>query len=384
MSDLISPLWHRAHAVRSETILIAFAALLFTFLIAAVAHPASAGDPSETTHAAEPTAPATTSIPAGGSGEVNIYSYREPELVKPLVNAFEKDTGIKINMIYAKSGLIERLQAEGGNSPADVLLVNEFGLLTQAKSAGVTQSIASETLNTAIPESLRDSEGHWFGLTRRARVIYASKDRVANKSLTYEDLADPKWKGKVCTRSGQHTYNIALIASMIAHHGEDKTKEWLNGVKENLAHKPAGGDREGVKDIYAGVCDLAVANTYYMAAMLSNPQQKAWADSVRIIFPNADGRGTHVNISGVSLTAHAPHKDNGIRFIEFLASPKAQKIYANLINEYPVVNGVDASDLVKSWGELNADALPLEKIGALRSEASRLVDEVNFDAGPSS
>lgn len=317
-------------------------------------------------------------------GEVNIYSYREPTLVKPLVDAFQKDTGITVNMIYAKSGLIERLQAEGKNSPADVLLTNEFGLLTQAKQAGVTQALTSDALTSAIPAEMRDSENHWFGLTRRARVIYASKERVKDDAIRYEDLADPKWKGRVCTRSGQHTYNVALIAAMIAHHGEEGAKTWLKSLKNNLARKPAGGDREGVRDIFAGICDLAVGNSYYMAAMMRNPKQKPWADSVKILFPNATGRGTHVNISGAALAIHAPNKNNGIRFIEFLASKKAQKIYAELISEYPVVPGVDSSDIVKSWGALKADPLPLEKIGKLRRRASRMVDEVNYNAGPNS
>lgn len=315
---------------------------------------------------------------------VNIYSYREPILVKPLVDAFQKDTGITVNMIYAKSGIIERMQAEGKNSPADVLLTNEFGLLTQAKKAGVTQPLNSDILQAQIPQQLRDSENHWFGLTRRARVIYASKERVKANSIRYEDLADPKWKGRICTRSGQHTYNVALFSSMIAHHGEAEAKTWLTGLKNNLARKPAGGDREGVRDIHAGVCDLAVGNSYYMAAMMRNPKQKPWADAVKILFPNAADRGTHVNISGASLAAHAPNKNNGIRFVEFLASTTAQKIYADLISEYPVVPGVETSEIVAGWGALKADPLPLEKIGELRSRASRMVDEVNYNAGPSS
>ncbi len=321
---------------------------------------------------------------SSAEGNVNIYSYREPTLVKPLVDAFHKEAGITVNMIYAKSGLIERMQAEGKNSPADVLLTNEFGFLTQAKKAGVTQPLKSGVLVAAIPAEMRDSENHWFGLTRRARVIYASKERVKTDAIRYEDLADPKWKGRVCTRSGQHTYNVALFASMIAHHGEKEAKHWLTGLKNNLAHKPAGGDREGVRDIYAGICDLAVGNSYYMAAMMQNPKQKPWADAVKILFPNADGRGTHVNISGAALAAYAPNKDNGVRFIEFLASPKAQKIYAELISEYPAVNGVEASGIVKSWGALKPDPLQLEKISELRSRASRMVDEVNYNAGPSS
>ncbi|MCH9766001.1 MAG: Fe(3+) ABC transporter substrate-binding protein [Alphaproteobacteria bacterium] len=325
-----------------------------------------------------------TSTATWANDHVNIYSYREPTLMKPLIDAFTAETGLKVNMIYAKSGLIERLQAEGKNSPADVLLTNEFSLLTQAKDAGVTQPITSETLATAIPQQLRDSDSHWFGLTRRARVIYASKERVKVDAISYEDLADPKWRGRICTRSGQHTYNVALFASMIAHHGRDKAKSWLEGLKANLAHKPAGGDREGVRDIYSGVCDIAIGNSYYMAAMMRNPKQKTWADAVRILFPNADGRGTHVNISGAALAANAPNTANGTRFIEYLSSKAAQKIYAELISEYPVVAGVEASDIVKSWGALKADPLPLEKIGKLRRDASRMVDEVNYNSGPNS
>jgi iron(III) transport system substrate-binding protein len=216
---------------------------------------------------------------AAAAQEVNVYSYREPQLVEPMLNAFTEATGIKVNLIFAKEGLVERMAAEGRNSPADVLLTNEFAFLTQTKAAGSTQAVKSDALEAAIPAALRDPEGHWFGLTRRARVVYASKDRVKADTITYEELADPKWKGRICTRSGQHTYNIALIASMIAHHGEQKAEAWLKGLKENLARKPAGGDREGVRDVQAGLCDVAIGNTYYMAAMLKNPDQKAWAET---------------------------------------------------------------------------------------------------------
>jgi iron(III) transport system substrate-binding protein len=315
-------------------------------------------------------------------GEVNIYSYREPGLINPLLETFTKETGIKTNVVFASSGLIERLAAEGRNSPADLLLTNESGLLLQAQGAGVTQPVQSATLESAIPASLRDPGGQWFGLTRRARVIYASKDRVKQDQITYEELADPKWRNKICIRSGQHTYNVALVASMIAHHGEKETETWLAGLKANLARRPSGGDREAVRDVKAGLCDIAVGNTYYMAAMLKNPDQKAWADAVRIIFPNAADRGTHVNVSGVSLTKSAPNKANALRLMEFLASPEAQRIYAEANGEYPVVEGVPASPLVKSWGELHADPLPLAKIAELRKKASELVDRVQFDQGP--
>jgi iron(III) transport system substrate-binding protein len=320
---------------------------------------------------------------ARADGEVNIYSYREPGLINPLLDAFSKETGIKTNVVFATSGLIERLAAEGRNSPADLLLTNESGLLLQAVGAGVTQPVHSETLDKAIPVALRDADGQWFGLTRRARVVYASKERAKDlKEITYEDLADPKWRNKICIRSGQHTYNVALIASMIAHHGEEETEKWLTGLKANLARRPSGGDREAVRDVQAGLCDLAVGNTYYMAAMLKNPDQKAWADAVNMIFPNAKDRGTHVNVSGMSLTKSAPNKDNALKLMEFLVSPEAQRIYAEANGEYPVVEGVPASPLVASWGDLHADPLPLTKIAELRKKASELVDRVQFDQGP--
>lgn len=320
--------------------------------------------------------------PARADGEVNIYSYREPGLIDPLLATFSKETGIKTNVVFATNGLVERLAAEGKNSPADLLLTNESGLLLQAAAAGVTQPVSSPTLDGAIPAQLRDTSGHWFGLTRRARVVYASRDRVKQDAITYEELADPKWRNKICIRSGQHTYNVALVASMIAHHGEAETEKWLTGLKANLARRPAGGDREGVRDVQAGLCDLAVGNTYYMAAMLKNPDQKPWADAVRIIFPNAADRGTHVNVSGMAMTANAPNKANALRLMEFLASPEAQKIYAEANGEYPAVEGVPASALVESWGTLHADPLPLTKIAALRKQASELIDRVQFDQGP--
>lgn len=316
--------------------------------------------------------------------DVNIYSYRELELIQPVLKAFSAATGIKTNVIYAKEGLIERMSAEGKNSPADVLLTNESGLLAQAKAAGVTQPVASAAIDAAIAPSWRDGEGHWFALTRRARVAYASKDRVKQDAITYEELADPKWKGKICIRSGQHPYNIALVASIIAHDGADKAEAWLKGLKANLARKPAGGDREGVRDVHAGLCDLAIGNTYYMAAMMKNPEQKAWADSVKLLFPNANDRGTHVNISGMAMAASAPNKPQALKLMEYLASPEAQKIYAETINEYPAATGAQASELVKSWGTLKPDTLPLDTINGLRKQASELVDKVGFDAGPGS
>jgi len=320
-------------------------------------------------------------------GEVNVYSYRQPYLIEPMLKEFTDETGIKVNVIYAEKGLIERIEAEGRNSPADVLLTTDIGNLTQATSAGIAQSIESETVEATIPAPYRGEDNEWIGLTRRARVIYASKDRVKQDEITYEELADPKWHGKICIRSGQHVYNVALIASMIAHHGEEWTEEWLRGVKANLARKPAGNDRLQVKGVYAGECDIAIGNTYYMGAMLTdekNPEQKEWANSVKILFPNTNGRGTHVNVSGAVLARHAPNEENAVKLLEFLTSDKGQEMYAEVNHEYPVKEGVPWSDLVQSWGTFKPDPISLNQVAALRKKASELVDKVGFDEGPSS
>jgi iron(III) transport system substrate-binding protein len=330
---------------------------------------------------------ALPAVHAEDPGEVNIYSYRQPYLINPLLEAFTKETGIKANVIFAEKGLIERIQAEGRNSPADLLLTVDVGNLTQATDAGIAQPIESEAIDAAIPQEYRATDDEWIGLTRRARVVYASKDRVTQKAITYEELADPKWRGKICIRSGQHVYNVALIASMIAAHGEDWTEQWLRGVKANLARKPAGDDRLQVKGVYSGECDIAVGNTYYMGAMLrdnKHPEQKEWANSVNMLFPNTNDRGTHVNVSGAVLAKNAPHKENAMKLLEFLASDKGQEMYAEVNNEYPVKDGVAWSELVESWGTFKPDPISLNEIAALRKTASEMVDKVGFDEGPSS
>jgi iron(III) transport system substrate-binding protein len=320
---------------------------------------------------------------AFAQGEVNIYSYREPGLIDPLLKAFTDKTGIKTNVVFASAGLNERLAAEGANTPADLLLTVDAGRLSEAKDAGLTQPVKSDAL-AVVPAAFRDSDGHWYGLTMRGRVVYASKDRVKQDAITYEELADPKWKGKICVRSGQHVYNTSLVATIIAHKGEAAAEAWLKGVRDNLGRKPAGGDREGVRDVKAGLCDLAIGNTYYMALMLKNPEQKPWADSVKILFPNAGDRGTHINISGVALTKHAKNKENALKLIDFLVSNEAQKIYAESNNEYPINPKVDPSEIVRSWGALKPDSLPLENIAKYRKKASELVDKTAFDSGPAS
>lgn len=315
---------------------------------------------------------------------VNIYSYREPGLIQEILDAFTAETGIKTNIVYNRNGLIERMTAEGRNSEADLLLVNDSGLLIQAKNAGITQPIKSKAVEELVDARFRDPEDHWVALTQRARVVYASKDRVAQDSITYEELADPKWKGKICSRSGQHTYNIALIAAMIAHHGEEKAETWLAGVRDNLARKPAGGDREGARDVHAGLCDLAIGNTYYMVAMTKREETKPHAEAVKVLFPNGADRGTHVNVSGGALAAHAPNRDNAVKLIEFFLSQKSQESYVGKSGEYPVISGAQASEIVKSWGELKPDSLSIAEIAAHRKKASELVDKVKFDAGPQS
>ena len=324
-------------------------------------------------------------VPAMAQGEVNIYSYRQEFLIRPLLDAFTKKTGVKANVLFASKGLIQRIKAEGANSPADLLLTVDIGRLSSAVSEDVAQPVTSEVLTEQIPAQFRGDDNKWFALTRRARVVYASKERVQQDAITYGELADPKWKGKICIRSGQHPYNVALIAAQIAHLGEAKAKAWLEGLKNNLARRPSGNDRNQVKGVYSGECDLAIGNTYYMGNMMTNdkqPEQKQWAGSVKLLFPDSEGRGTHVNVSGMVMAKHAPNRENAKKLMEFLASDEAQRIYAEVNYEYPVNADVAWSDLVKSWGTFKADDLSLDKIAELRKRASELVDEVAFNAGP--
>ncbi len=328
---------------------------------------------------------AGTAMPALADGEVNIYSYRQPDLIKPLLDRFTQETGITTNVLFLDKGLVERIQAEGENSPADIILTVDISRLTEAKEGGVTQPIKSAVVDSDIPAQYRDPDGAWVGLTTRGRVVYASKDRVSQDAITYEELADPKWKGKICTRDGQHSYNVGLIASMIAEHGEAETEKWLTGLKNNLARKPDGGDRDQAKAIFAGECDLALGNTYYVGLMMTNekePEQKDWAKAIKVLFPNANDRGTHVNISGVAMAKYAPNKENAQKLVDFLASGEAQEIYAAQVFEYPVMPGKEPADIVKSFGTIKPATLPLADIAANRKKASELVDKVGYNDGP--
>lgn len=319
-----------------------------------------------------------TAMPALAE-EVNIYSHRQPDLLKPLTDAFTEATGITVNTAFVDKGMVERLKAEGARSPADLVLTVDIARLGEVKDAGILQPVELEALN-AIPAALRDSDNQWFGLTSRARIIYASKDRVADGEVTtYEDLADPKWKGRICTRSFANDYNIALTAAHLAHHGPEATKTWLEGIKANLAKRPEGGDRDQVKSIWAGECDISLGNTYYMGQMLKDDEQKAWADSVRIVFPTFAEGGTHVNVSGMAMTAASPNRDAALKLMEFLVSDEAQRIYAETNHEFPVIDHVQRSELVQGWGEFTPDGLALSEISELRPAALTLIEEVNFD-----
>ena len=314
------------------------------------------------------------------SGEVNVYTYRETKLIQPLFDAFSKDTGIKVNVISASSGLEQRIKTEGANSPADVLLTVDIGRLEDAVSAGISQPIVSPALDKVIAPQYRDPEGHWYAISMRARVIYASKERVTQTAITYDELADPKWKGKICIRSGQHIYNNALFAAYIAKHGEEKAETWLRGVKANLAQKPSGGDRETARDVAAGKCDLGIGNTYYWALMNDKEaDRKPWADATRVILPTFEGGGTHVNVSGVMLPKHAPNKANAMKLIEWLAGEQAQHIYADINYEYPLRTGIAVNPTIAGYGTLKPDPLPLSKIADNKKKAANLVDKVGFD-----
>ena len=320
----------------------------------------------------------STALPA--LAEVNIYTTRQPELIEPVMDAFTEATGIDVNLAYVSEGIVERLKAEGRRSPADLVMTVDVANMQQIVEADVLQPVEDAALIAAIPAHLRSPDNLWFGLTTRARIVYASKDRVADGEVTtYEDLADPKWQGRICTRSGLHSYNLALLAGMIAHHGEEEARVWAEALKANLAHKPEGNDRSQVKSIWAGECDISLGNTYYMGEMLKDAEQTEWANSVRIIFPTFENGGTHVNISGVAMTQAAPNKDDALKLMEFLVSPEAQAIYAELNNEYPLLESAKISDLVASWGSFAADEIDLTNLASERPTALKIMEQVNFD-----
>lgn len=321
---------------------------------------------------------ASAALPA--LADVNVYTTREPALIQPVIDAFTAETGITVNLAFIEEGLVERLVAEGDRSPADLVMTVDIANLQQIVDAGVVQPVDSAVLTAAVPAELRSPDNLWFALTERARIVYASKDRVAEGEITtYEDLASDRWQGRICTRSGTHNYNLALLAAIIAHHGEDYARDWAQGVKDNLARKPEGNDRAQVRAIWAGECDISLGNTYYMGQMLADPEQVPWAESVNIVFPTFENGGTHINVSGIAMTQAAPNRDEAVQLMEFLVSPAAQAIYAEVNHEYPVIEGAELSELVSSWGDLSPDTTDLTEIAGYRATALRIMEEVNFD-----
>lgn len=314
------------------------------------------------------------------AAEVNVYSYRQPYLMEPMFTAFTELTGIKVNTIFAKKGLIERIKNEGENSPADVLFTSDIGKLDAAIDAGISQSVESDILREAIPSQFRDPDGYWFGLSARARLIVSSLDRVEAGAIErYEDLTRAEFANKICTRSGKHDYMVALLASIIAHSGIDSAKSWLQGLKANLARKPQGNDRAQINAIAAGECDVAIVNSYYLGIMLSDPEQAPAAKTVRIVFPNQSDRGTHMNVSGMVMAQSSPNSAEAKALMEFMVGKGAQKLFADSNHEYPVDVSIERSDMVASWGDFEFDSISLDEIAKARASAFKMVDEVGYD-----
>jgi iron(III) transport system substrate-binding protein len=324
---------------------------------------------------------AVTGAGRASAQELNLYTTREPGLIQPLIDAFSKASGVKVRSIFVKDGLAERVTAEGAKSPADVLMTVDLGNLIDLVEKGLTQPVRSQALEQAVPANLRGKNGDWFTLSLRARVLYAAKE-LDLSSFTYEQLADPKWKGKVCIRSGQHPYNTALIAAFLAHHGEAKTEAWLRGIKANLARPATGGDRDVARDIMGGICDIGIANSYYLGLMRSGaggPDQQKWGNAIKVILPTFEGGGTQVNVSGAAVAKYAPNKAAAVTFLEYLVSNEAQKIYAEADYEYPVTSGAAVHPLIGSLGTLKVDGVQLTEIARHRVAASKLVDKVGLD-----
>lgn len=314
--------------------------------------------------------------------EVNLYSARMESLIKPLLDQFTQDTGIKVNVVSGKADeLLQRLKLEGRNSPADMLLTTDAGRLHRALEAELLQTVSSDVLNERVPSSYRDPEGHWYGLSLRARPIMYAVDRVNPEQLsTYEQLASDAWDKKICIRSSGNIYNQSLVASMIAADGEEKTQAWAEKLVANFARPPQGGDRDQIKAVAAGQCDIAVANTYYLAGMLQSQDEteRQAAEKVAVFWPNQAERGTHINISGAAVTAAAQNRDNAIKLLEFLTSDVAQRWYGMVNGEYPVREGIEMNDTLASWGDFKSDDLNMRQLGELNAKALRLMDKAGW------
>ena len=315
------------------------------------------------------------------SREINVYSHRQPFLIKPFLRKFKLETGIKVNVVYASKGLVQRLLAEGDRSPADVVLTVDIGRLHAYADKKLFARLDSKILTRNIPAHLRDKDHFWFGLSKRARVVAIARDRVKRSEvLRIEDLADPKWKGRVCSRPGSHVYNRALLASLIAAHGEKKAEMWARGLVANLARRPQGNDRAQVKAIFEGVCDVAIINSYYYGKLKYSriPAQRNWADAIDIVFTNGSGRGNHINISGGGVAKYSKNKQLAVKFLEFLTGPAAQLLYSKINFEFPVNREVAPGLEVASWGTFQEDPVAIGKIATLTPKAQKIIDRVGW------
>lgn len=317
------------------------------------------------------------------SDTVIVYSHRQPYLIEPLLDAFTEKTGIKTKVLYSDKGLAQRLKSEGRNSPADLVLTVDIARLSTYDRMGLLAEISSDVLEANIPAHLRSDDNTWFGLSKRSRIIVTSKERVPlGEIMRVEDLAKPEWNGRVCTRPGSHVYNRALMASLIAHHGEDEAKRWATNLVNNLARKPQGNDRAQVKAIFEGVCDVAIINNYYYGKMKYSDEtaQHDWAKAINIVFPNQgeEDRGAHINLSGAGIAKYSKNKEAALRLLEFLSAPEAQSLYAEINFEYPVNPLGEVSDELKSWGAFKEDQLPIETIAKLSKPAQFIINETGW------
>ena len=315
------------------------------------------------------------------AAELNIYSHRQPFLIEPFIKAYAKQTGTNVNIVYASKGLAQRLQAEGARSPADVILTVDIARLNVYADKKLLAQVNSKTLQANVPDHLRDPDNRWFAFSKRARVVVVSKEATdAQKITRYEDLTDPKWKGRICARPGSHVYNRALIASLINASGEAGAEKWARGVYDNLARRPQGNDRAQVKAIYEGVCDIAIINNYYFGKLKhsNKGEHQKWANSVNLVFPNQSDRGTHVNISGGGVALHSKNKEEAVRFLEFLTSKAAQDLYGSVNYEYPVNPNIPVSAELRSWGTFEEDQMPIARIADLAPKAQRIIDKVGW------
>lgn len=325
-------------------------------------------------------------VGSASAQEVTVYGTREAGLTAPILERFTSRTSIPANFVFFKSPkeLNERLAAEAADQKADLVIIPDIGGLFDLVAAKKTQPVSSRILDESIPAHLKHPTNMWVGLSYRIRSIYVSRDRVATPPQTYQDLADPQYQGRLCIRSGTHPYNAAWVAAMLLKQGDGLTAVYLQSLKRNLARTASGGDRDVARDIAAGICDVGVANTYYMGLMLSGaggPEQKKWAEAVKVVIPRfADGSGAHVNISGAAVLRNAPNKDGATRLLEYLASEEGQKAFADLAFEYPVRSGVPLHPLIAGFGDPTSDSTTLPGIAMMRAQAGQLVTSVAFDA----